>query len=172
VAETAIIVAIPEAEGAVQHLRAQHTRDGAQGAPPHVTLLYPFTDSSRLVEGRLDEVAAILGAFAAFDFSLASIARFSTTPCALYLRPSPDAPFREMTRALVAAFPEHPPYGDEHHDVTPHATVAVADEETLAGIERQLLESLPIVARAREAALMTHEEGRGAWRLGRRFPLG
>ena len=41
-AETAIIIPVPEAEAAVGQLRARYDRAAGLGAPPHITLLYPF----------------------------------------------------------------------------------------------------------------------------------
>ena len=136
-----------------------------------MTLLYPFTDTAQLFEKRIDEVAAILGAFSAFEFLLDSIAYFATAPRVLYLQPSPDIAFRAMTGTLVAAFPEHPPYEGDHHDPTPHATVAVADDQTLAVIEQKIRPSLPITARATDAALLEHDDVQNVWRIRRSFPL-
>jgi hypothetical protein len=39
---------VPEAEPAVGRWQRQHTRAGADGMPPHVTLLIPFADSESL----------------------------------------------------------------------------------------------------------------------------
>ena len=66
--------------------------------------------------------------FAPFDFTSATAIRFPENSRVLYLRPEPDAPFRAMTRVLVEAFPEHPPYRGKYPDPIPHATVAIADE--------------------------------------------
>lgn len=77
-----------------------------------------------------------------------------------------------MTEALATtAFPEHPPYEGEHSDPTPHATVAVASDQILAEIERTIRLSLPIPARAREVALLEHDDVRNIWRVRQSFPL-
>lgn len=65
---------ISEAEPILQPIRRQHTEDGAQGAPPHVTLLHPFTDTARLSEERIREVAAIVSGFSNFEYSLSTVA--------------------------------------------------------------------------------------------------
>jgi 2'-5' RNA ligase len=171
VAETAIIVAIPEAEPLIELFRRHHTEDGRQGVPSHVTLLYPFTDTSLLAAGRVNEVAEVIRSFSSFEFSLASVAYFPTTPRVLYLQPDPETPFRAMTRALVAAFPEHRPYNGEYVDSPPHATIAIASDQVLADIERTVLPSLPVAARATEASLIEHDDEANAWRLYRRLPL-
>ena len=64
--------------------------------------------------------------------------RFPANPRVLCLRPEPDEPFRAMTAALVAAFPEHPPYGGKYADPIPHATVAIGEDAVLDAIEREL----------------------------------
>ena len=46
VAETAIVVLVPEAEPLVGEHRRRHTAEGARGMGAHVTLLYPFRDTS------------------------------------------------------------------------------------------------------------------------------
>ena len=92
-----------------------------------------------------------LAAFESFDFALATAIRFPENQRVLCLRPEPDEPFRAMTAALVAAFPEHQPYGGKYADPIPHATVAVGDDAVLDPIERELADALPIAARATEA---------------------
>ena len=88
----------------------------------------------------------------------------------LYLRPEPEAPFRALTAALVAAFPEHQPYGGKYADAIPHATVAIGDDDVLDPIARSLAGSLPIAARATEATLL-ELDGSGEWRPRARLPF-
>ena len=170
-AETVLLVPIPEAAALVDPHRARLTRAGADGIPPHITLLYPFTDSALLSEERVREAAAIVGAVRPFDVSLASTARFDLDPPILYLAPDPAAPFAALTRALVAAFPEHQPYDGRHPELVPHLTVAIADASTLAGVEAELGPALPIEAHVEEAWLMQRNEA-DRWRLRQRLELG
>jgi 2'-5' RNA ligase len=168
VAEIAIVVLVPEAEPLIGAHRARHTAEGAHGMGAHVTLLYPFTDDERA----LAEAAEVVRAFPSFDFALASATRFPENPRVLCLRPDPDAPFLALTAALVRAFPEHPPYGGKYAAVIPHATVAIADDAVLDAIERELPSSLPIAARATEAAVMEREDENADWRVRATIPLG
>src|SRR5262245_6926916 len=161
-AETAIVVLVPEAEPLIGEHRRRHTAEGARGMGAHVTLLYPFVDSARLGMQRVADVAGALATFEAFDFALTAAMRFPENPAVLCLRPEPDEPFSAMTAALVAAFPGHPPYGGKYDDVIPHATVAIGDDAVLDEIERRLTGSLPIAARAVEATLFEFAAGR--WR--------
>jgi hypothetical protein len=63
VAETALVVVIPEVEALVAAWRHRFTPDGARGMPPHVTLLYPFADEAE-VNDVLTDVEDALAPFA------------------------------------------------------------------------------------------------------------
>jgi 2'-5' RNA ligase len=171
VARTAVVVLVPEAEAAIGAYRRRHTEEGACGMGAHVTLLFPFVDTASLDETRSRAAAEVVAGFAVFDFSLASSGRFAANPSVLCLWPEPDAPFRALTAALVARFPEHPPYEGRYAEVVPHATVAIGDDPLLDGIARALAPSLPIAARAAEATLVEQDETTGEWRQRRRLPL-
>jgi 2'-5' RNA ligase len=170
VAETAIIVPVPEAEAVVGHWRRRYTPSGAAGMPAHVTLLVPFIDSESLGVDQTRVVEEVLAKFDPIELSLTATAYFEGPPIVLYLVPEPAEPFRAMTSALVSSFPEHPPYGDAHATIVPHLTVATRlARERLAAIEAEVAGALPITARLSEAWLM---EQRGhAWCLRSRFPL-
>src|SRR5436853_3070509 len=103
-AETAIVVLVPELEALVGSLRNEYTLDGAHGMPPHVTVLYPFVDDSEVVEA-VPLVGRALTRFASFEVAFHRAARFPDT---LYLVPDPAEPFVAVTRALADAFPEYP----------------------------------------------------------------
>ena len=155
--ETAIVVLVPEAEPLLGAHRRVHTTEGAHGMGAHVTLLYPFGDDA-------DGARAVLSAFPPFGFALTTAIRFPENPAVLCLRPEPDTPFRAMTAALAAAFPEHPPYGGKYSDPIPHATVAIGDDAMLDAIEREVTPSLPIAAHVTGAALMEQDDA-GEWRV-------
>jgi hypothetical protein len=74
-----------------------------------------------------------------------------------------------MTEALGSAFPEFPPYAGEFDDIVPHVTVAQANEEILAEIERELVLQLPVKARVERAWLV--EDTPAGWRRHTAFPL-
>jgi 2'-5' RNA ligase len=168
VAETAIIVPVPEAEAIVGRWRRRYTPSGAAGMPAHVTLLVPFTGSEKLGARQTRAVKEVLAQFEPIELTLRATAYFEGPPIVLYLVPEPAEPFRAMTAALVSSFPEHPPYGDAHATIVPHLTVATRlERERLAAIEAEVAEALPISARPGEAWLM--EDGEHAWRLRDRF---
>ena len=101
---TALVVVVPEAEPLVGRLREQYDHPRARlGVPAHVTLLFPFGDDA-------DGLEELFAAAAPFDFSLARTARFAEQPI-LYLAPEPAEAFVRLIEALIARYPEFPPYG-------------------------------------------------------------
>jgi len=150
-------------------LRDAHDPSAADGVPAHVTLLFPFRAVERIDDDSLARADGIAGDAEPFDFVLARIGRFDGT---LYLAPEPATPFVVLTRALAAAFPEHPPYGGLHADVVPHLTVARGDAAVLERAAGVLARSFPhagIAARAHEMLLIANDTGR--WRTLHRFQL-
>jgi hypothetical protein len=159
---------VPEAEPLVSHWRDRLDPYAAAGVPAHVTVLAPFLDTGRIGAA---ELAALRGLFAArpvFDAAFPRCARF---PGVLYLAPEPAAPFRALTEAVAARWPETPPYGGRFPDVIPHLTVAFSDDhDVLDRVEAALARALPARARIASAQLLVSEQGNwaelAAFRLG------
>ena len=87
-------------------------------------------------------------------------------------RPDPAEPFRRLTAALAAAFPDYPPYGGRHDDVVPHLTVAQsAGRLPTPPPSTRCLHSCPIRDVAREAWLIGHTPEQ-PWHTLWRLPLG
>ena len=166
-----MLIPVPEAAPYVDGYRARFTPAHVVGLPPHVTLLYPFVDSAELTTGVLREVERVVADVDQFEVTFRSVARLEGLPATLYLVPQPAAPFADLTRALVAAFPAYPPYGGRYEEIVPHLTVATADAATLAPVAAAVSASLPLAAPVVEAWLMQCDE-RGRWHLRRRLPLG
>lgn len=105
-AATCIVIPVPEAEPLVGLLRRSHTRDGAEGMPAHITLIYPFTDDSVLTDGRIQVARTVFGRFSQFPFRLGSVGWFrNEAESHLYLAPEPPDPFVELVAALEAPSP-------------------------------------------------------------------
>jgi hypothetical protein len=136
----------------------------SHGIPAHVTLLFPCPPPEGPV---IEAVRDVLGGFRAFDVDFAALRRF---PGTLYLAPEPAAPFASMTEAVVARFPDWPPYGGAFASVIPHLTVAQGDAVTLAAAEADLSPRLPLRGRAGEVALLTEAEPEH-WLVDVSFPL-
>jgi 2'-5' RNA ligase len=167
--QSAVIVAVPQAEPAVGELRRRHTYDAPLGLPPHVTLLFPFVPVAQIAEDVEARLARLVGAAPAFDVAFARPARW---PELVYLEPEPSEPFARLTEAIAAKWPEHPPYEGEHETVIPHLTVAESNDGSLLDeIAAGLVPHLPIELHVREAQLYAEGDD-GRWSERRRFPLG
>jgi hypothetical protein len=167
---TAIVVLVPEADPLIGAIYRVHSKAGADGMTPHVTLLVPFVPSVGLdpaVDARLRTVFA---SFEPFDYALTRLERFEGG--ILYLAPEPSRPFVDLTNALWRTFPDYPPYEGLHDDVVPHVTVADSDDEDLlARITVDLEPQLPVRCLA-EAATIVERGGDLRWRPRVAFPLG
>jgi 2'-5' RNA ligase len=139
--ETALVIAVPEAEPLVSDWRAQHDWSAQRGVPAHITLLYPFAPTEKVDDELLGQLRELFAAEAAISFELARVARF---PEVAWLAPEPSEPFTALTDLIAARFPDYPPYEGAHDVVIPHLTVAEG------GVELQdrvgSLPSLPIKA--------------------------
>jgi hypothetical protein len=176
-AYSCLVVPVPELEPVVRPrlertaptylFRDQGDDSDAERTHAHVTLLAPFAGESDLDDGVLGELEAFFSDVTAFTFRLAAVGEFSGG--ATYLTPDPSAPFRHLTRQLVALFPEYPPFGGAYGEVVPHISVPVPPDETPASVRADLDRRLPITASAREAQLIWFEPE--AVRVLARFPF-
>ena len=172
-AESVLMVVVPEAEALVGSFRDRFDPSAAQGAPAHSTVLYPF-----LPPGRIDaRVVAVLEGCCAkqapIDFQLQEIRRFAPDPV-LYLTPDPAAPFHRLTEAIWQLFPETPPYAGRHKEIVPHLSLAwVETVAALSAIEADFRAAasphLPISARVTALELFDNVTGR--WEQRRVFPF-
>jgi 2'-5' RNA ligase len=164
-----VLVQVPEAEPVVGEWRLRHTYDAPLGIPAHVTLLSPFVPAEELNAEVEERLVRLLGEIEPFDVTFAQTARF---PDVLYLEPEPSERFAELTAAIAAEWPEHPPYEGEHEVVIPHLTVAEGDdEELLERIASDVEPKLPVRTHVSEAQLYA-EDATGRWHEHSRLPLG
>ncbi|HEY5488436.1 MAG TPA: 2'-5' RNA ligase family protein [Candidatus Limnocylindrales bacterium] len=168
IGESAIIVPVI-VPVAVQRLRDRMDPSAADGVPAHVTLIYPFMPPSELKDDVRRRVEEIVASEPAFPFVLRAVGRW---PNVVYLAPEPDDPFRRLTNALAAAFPDYPPYEGAHAEVIPHVTVASdVPDDYFDAAAHALPALLPIRDVAREAWLIGHTPEQ-AWNTLWRLPLG
>lgn len=121
-----------------------------------------------------DEVLGAVGdmaaAFEGFAVLFPDVREF---PSVVWLRPDPEDRFRALTRALVAAFPDCPPYRGRFPDPQPHMTVGMdLDPQTQAELreqtDREVTPRLPFHAVVTSMSLLILNE-HGAWREEARF---
>jgi 2'-5' RNA ligase len=171
--ETAIIVPVPAAEPVVGELRRQLDRAAAWGVPAHVTVLYPFVGPEQVDDGLVGRITELTRAVPAFDCTFGRCGWFGDE--VLWLAPEPDRPFRDLTAAFTATFPEHPPYGGEYPEVVPHLTVghrSSAAPAALRAAEADVTRWLPLTARIDHATLIAGNDEPGSWHTVAVLPLG
>jgi 2'-5' RNA ligase len=163
-----LVVPVPEADPVVGAVRDRLDPHARAGIPAHVTVLFPFLDASLLDEGTLARLARTFAGHRSFA---ARFERFGRFPGLLHLAPSPDAPFRALTAAVVARWPEVPPYGGRFGDPDPHLTLAQGqDDDVLDAAEAEVRDALPVVTRVTSVELVVHDGT--VWRHRAGFPLG
>jgi hypothetical protein len=169
--ESALIIAVPEAESLVKALRERFDSSAAVGVPAHITILYPFIPPHEITLEVLAKLLDFFAQFAAFEFALTELRRF---PTVLYLAPSPAEPFKALTQAVIARYPAYPPYGGGYSEVTPHLTITdTIEAEQLDDFEREFIHQhstqLPVKAKASEVLLIENSSGR--WEMRQAFRL-
>jgi hypothetical protein len=171
--ETAVLVLVPEAEPAVRKHRAHLDVAASWGVPAHLSVVYPFVPPAQVDDAVLTRLAAAVGTVPAFDCMFPRTDWFDDD--VLWLAPDPDAPFRELTRAVVAAFPAHQPYGGAYAEPTPHLTVGelrLGSAAELAAAERAVQEHLPLATRIDRVVLLAGRREADSWRPVEAFELG
>ncbi len=170
-AESALMIAVPEAEPLVKALRDKFDPSAATGVPAHITILYPFIPPHEITAAVLTGLRELFARFPVFEFTLRELRRF---PKVLYLAPVPAESFKGLTSAVVGRYPGYPPYGDTFPEVIPHLTIADVDTpDRLDAIEGDFLQrhgaELPVTALAYEILLI--EDSSGRWIVRQAFEL-
>jgi 2'-5' RNA ligase len=106
--ESAILVPVTAAEPVVGRLRARLDRSASRGIPAHVTVLYPFVSPGQITPAVIQMTAAAVRSVPAFGCRFAGLGWFGED--VLWLAPEPAGPFRALTAAVHAAFPQYPPF--------------------------------------------------------------
>ncbi len=133
--------------------------------PAHVTIVYPFVPGPRLDAEVRRDLAAIAATHEPFDVEFARIKRF---PGVVWAAPEPADAFIALTTAIVARFPDYPPYGGAHDDVIPHLTIVEADDAPLDDIAVGSATMLPFRHRVTALDVLVESEDvrwRHRWRI-------
>lgn len=133
----------------------------------HITVLAPFLPAPD--EASLEVVAGILAATRPITFALRRLETFPNG--IIYLAPEPADPFRALTEALAAAFPQCPPYGGQFPDVVPHLTLDQRSDDVSVSSTREALgDTIPVTCVADRVDLAWYEPHRSRVLAG--WPLG
>jgi 2'-5' RNA ligase len=158
------------AVGAIDRFRRRLDPSSRYEMPAHVTVLYPFMAPALITGEVLGELTELLGTFASFDFSLSEVRWFDQR--VVYLAPSPEESFRQLTATVSAQFPQYPPYEGAFSDVVPHVTVGEdAPRQLLRAAGWLAKRRLPITGRVTEVWLMTIGNPEPVYRVEQVFPL-
>jgi len=170
-AESALLVPVPAAAAVVDRWRRRLDPAAAWGVPAHVTVLYPFVPPELIDVGLLADLQAVFASAPSFPVNLKAVKWFGTQ--VVWLAPEPDAPFRKLINLVADRWPDFPPYGGEHPDVTPHLTVGdAAASELLEEAASLVAAELPIRAFVDEVWLMTGTTAPHSWTTKSIFVLG
>lgn len=143
----------------------------ATGIPLHVTVLFPFAPSD-VIASYLPELGQLLRSQEPVTVTLERVAVW---PGVVYAEPAPSRALRELMEKVIEAYPSFPPYGGEHPDPVPHATLAVTEpgheSNAAARAEAALSGRLPVSARV-DAITVLGEREPDRWQPVGRLPLG
>jgi len=169
--ESALVIAVPEAEALVGQWRTSLDPACRRGVPAHVTLLYPFAPPSNIDEGIVQALRELFRDVEPFSFSLETTAWFGER--VVYLEPRPDTAFRALTSRLRERFPHYLPYGGTVHEPTPHLTLGDgALLERLEEADEAVSIGLPLRVHSTAAWLMTGGRAPQSWTTRDTFALG
>ncbi|WP_051819555.1 2'-5' RNA ligase family protein [Streptomyces sp. NRRL S-920] len=154
--DTALTIRVPEVNPLVR-----------TGLPAHVTVLYPFLNTSRFTASTHADLTNLFAAHAPFTLAFTEFRRY---PGVLYLPPRPETPVRALTASLTARWPEAVPYrGVFTPPLAPHLTLANHEgpdtyQAAYDALESELAPHLPIVGRVDTVHLIVTDGAGGAWR--------
>ena len=167
VGQTALLATVEEAEPLVGHWRRRFDTSASAGIPAHVTVLFPFLDIDRISITVIGDLRTLIGTRSPFTVRFDECRRF---PHVLYLAPTPDQPFRELTESITQRWTEAPPYAGQFTEVIPHLTVAHDQEpEVFDELEAALTDQLPTTATISSVRLFVSDGHR--WRHYVQFPM-
>ena len=170
-AQTALIVAVPQAEPAVARWRARLDPSAAWGVPAHVTLLYPFLPPGQIDRAVLTALEATVRTVPRFAVTFRRVEWFGES--VLWLAPEPDHPLRALTVAVWHRFPQTPPYGGLHPDAVPHLTVAERGPlDVMRAAAVAVRSELPIEAAVSTVQLLAGSAHPHSWRVLAELRLG
>ncbi len=172
--ETALLLTVPAADPALAPHRRRLDRAARVGVAAHVTVVFPFVPYAALRTDDLHRLGTAASSVPSFTLRFAETGWFGDE--VTFLVPEPAAPVLALVEAVVAAFPEHPPYAGEHAEVVPHLTVGHdAPAEQLRVAETAVRSRLPVAQEVSALELwagpplVTEEPG---WRQVASFALG
>ena len=149
----------------LERIRRQSDLAASAGAPAHVTILFPFLAEADLLPAVRRDLVRIAATVEPFDVRFTSVGRF---PRAAYLVPEPSAPFARLTAAIVARYPDYPPYEGAFDEVVPHLTLVESETASLDDIAAAAARHLPFTRRVEAIEILVEgsdQHWRSHWRV-------
>jgi 2'-5' RNA ligase len=166
--QTGLVLLIPDLDPLVGRWRALYDPVTAHGMPSHVTIVYPWKPAATITTSDRIALAELARSQKPIELSFAGFGRFDET---LWLDPQPTSPIRRLVDAVVAHWPDYPPYGGQFTVVVPHLTVSDGrDPESVQHVVDDLEPQLPLTTSVRELTLMCCTSNR--WSLDSSYPFG
>jgi len=165
--QSGVIVPI-ELPAPLAAIQAESGAKMSPGLPAHVTVLFPFIpvgDLDPSVGAALTELAAATKPFRA------RFERIRRQDEMVWLLPVPQAPFLELTAAVVARWPAYQPYRGAFDSVIAHLTLVESGGAAIARAASAALEDGPFDVLIQELVLIGETES-GSWLELDRFRLG
>lgn len=168
---SAVIVAVPEAEPLVGHLRAELDPHAAYGVPAHVTVLFPFLPPALIDDGVLAALGVVVAGVPAFSTAFTEVRWFPED--VVYLAPQPGAPFAALTAAVQERFGLRP-YGGRFGDgVVPHLTVGDhGPRDRLEAAAAEVAARLPLSAEVNSVRVIRGRRAVDSWSTVAELALG
>jgi 2'-5' RNA ligase len=172
--ESALLLRCPAAESAVGAARARLDRAARVGVPAHVTVTYPFKPPALLSDDDHRLLERVLTERSSLSLTCARTAWFGDA--VVFVELASPATVLALTEAVLAAFPEFPPYEGAFAEVVPHLTIGHDhDAATLRAAEEEVRSRLPFTQVVSEVELWAGpalSSGRGPWHRVRSYDLG
>ena len=155
--QTVLSVTLPQADEVLSYVLSRFEGElPLPGAPPHITLLFPWMPPARIDEKVLAELAGLFDGFPSFDCSL-KLGWFGSE--ALLLVPEDPDPFVRLTKAIIRRWPEFPYYGGDYESIEPHVSLAYGDESSLSGLATEIAGHIPLRASVSSIDLSVGQPG-------------
>ena len=173
VADSALVIPVPDVEHAVAAHRLRHDPSAGAGIAAHVTIHFPWIPAETVDAGALAKVRGLAESTPPFAVDFAELRWFGEL--VLWLAPTPEGPFRELSDRSASVWPEASRYGGQFDDVVPHLTVGDVthggDVAALHAVETELARALPLRAQASEIWWYARDLS-GRWTARAAFSLG
>lgn len=167
-----LVVLVPEAEPLIGPRWDRLAPGGRRGVTAHVTVVFPFAPRGLIDDAVLARLRGLLAPVRAFGLELGQVSWFGDS--VVWLAPSDPAPLIALTRLVVAAFPDYPPYEGQFSDPVPHLTVLHGDDAPpgeLRAAAAEVAPRLPVRTSVSEVTLLVQDVTDGLFTPAAAFPL-